>query len=284
MHRGGEIKSISSGAQRVTKRILLSVWLLLAGCDDNQSAHERSIIDNAAKPIEMTFFSPVSNLTAGSPVPFAESCMSQIGVCFYKIQRSANDKDLPTLNVVVNDRSLRLEQAINITVMADKGTSSNIEMASVILRGLPKGSTHEQYRQLIFNLITNIKDAGWSHFFMPEDPRVSGSQIQKVESPGKILGESVRSHPWLDPDYQLDINRWLKIGPFYNWYFYNGGSYLHLKAWRQDDDENPEQKATYLISLEFQSERQFWLSGVSDENDRAHWKQLLPNDWSTITR
>ncbi|MDI3356284.1 hypothetical protein MO767_18285 [Pseudomonas sp. UYIF39] len=258
------------------KVFLLTIFFILAGCNESQSALEHPSMTNQSQTIEVKFLAPLKNTTTTSPTPFTESCLSQVDVCWYKIQKSANDKNLPTLNVTVNERALTLEQAVNTSIVVDKKKSENIETLNVILRGLPKGSTHEEYRELIFNLVDKIKDAGWSHFFLPEDPRISGSQANKINSPDSVLGQSVSSHPWLDPDYQVDLKRWLQIGPMYNWYFYNTGAYLHLKAWKQNDEEAPTAKATYLIILEFQSEKEFWLSGITDEKERSHWKELLP--------
>ncbi|PMW41790.1 hypothetical protein C1X48_06335 [Pseudomonas sp. FW305-3-2-15-A-R2A1] len=129
---------------------------------------------------------------------------------------------------------------------------------------------------MIFSLIDKIKKSGWSHFYFPEDPRISGSQAGKISSPDEVFGRYVSSHPWLDPDYQLDLKRWLQIGSFYRWYFYKDGIYLNLKAWKQNDSEAPTEKATYLITLDFQSESEFWLDGITDKKERQHWKELLP--------
>ena len=108
--------------------------------------------------------------------------------------------------------------------------------------------------------------------------RIRESQARrqkKIDSPDHVLGHYVSSHPWLDPNFSIDIERWLKIGSFYNWFFYNDGVYLHLKAWRHDSKDTPAKTGTYLISLEFQSEREFWISSIP-ENERYRWKELLP--------
>ncbi|MDR6915931.1 hypothetical protein J2X66_002799 [Pseudomonas sp. 3296] len=258
------------------KKIFFFALFVLAGCNESQNMLETSTMKSETQLIELKLLNPVKDTTTNSVIPFTESCMSQVDTCWYTIQKSANDKSLPTVNVSFNGRKLSLEQAVDVTIVVDKKTSDDIETLNIILRGLPKGSTHEQYRTLIYTLLGKIKESGWSHFFLPEDPRISGSQIEKISSPEYVLGQYVSSHPWLDPDYKLDLKRWLKIGSFYNWYFYNNGAYLHLKAWRQNDDEAPTEKATYLITLEFQSEKKFWQDGISDEKDRLHWKELLP--------
>ncbi|MCU1747894.1 hypothetical protein [Pseudomonas sp. 6D_7.1_Bac1] len=257
------------------KPLWIAVLLLLSACNDSSSELEHRMA-NQPPIIELKLLESIKDNLEKSPVTFSDSCMSELDVCWYKVERSANDANLPTVKVSNADLSLTLENAVNIAVVADKRTTDDIENLNVILRGLPKGSTHEQYRHLIFNLIDQIKAAGWSHYFMPDDPRISGSQMDRIASADGVLGRYVSSHPWLDPDYQLDLKRWLQVGTFYDWYFYNNGVYLHLKAWKRNSEDAPTEKATYLISLEFLSEREFWLSGFTEEQDRLHWKQLLP--------
>lgn len=258
------------------KKILIFILLLISGCDKASNSTETPTMTNHSEIIEIELLSPIKTITAHTPIPFTESCMPQVNICWYKIQKSANDTDLPTINVKNNGSILSLEQAVNITVALDKDTTENIENLNVILRGLPKGSTHEQYRDLIFSLIGKIQKSGWSHFYFPEDPRISGSQTEKISSPDEVFGRYVGSHPWLDPDYQLDLKRWLQIGSFYRWYFYKDGIYLNLKAWKQKDSQDPAEKATYLITLDFKSESEFWRDGITDKKERQRWKELLP--------
>jgi hypothetical protein len=258
------------------KKILIAILILISGCDEASNSTEPPTMTNHSEIIEIELLSPIKTITAHTPIPFTESCMPQVNICWYKIQKSANDTDLPTINVKNNGNILSLEQVVNITVALDKDTTENIENLNVILRGLPKGSTHEQYRELIFSLIGKIQKSGWSHFYFPEDPRISGSQTEKISSPDEVFGRYVGSHPWLDPDYQLDLKRWLQIGSFYRWYFYKDGIYLNLKAWKQNDSQDPTEKATYLITLDFKSESEFWRDGITDKKERQRWKELLP--------
>jgi hypothetical protein len=258
------------------KKILMAILILISGCDEASNSTEPPTMTNQSEIIEIELLSPIKTITARTPIPFTESCMPQVNICWYKIQKSANDTDLPTINVKNNGSILSLEQAVNTTVALDKDTTEHIENLNVILRGLPKESTHEQYRDLIFTLIGKIQKSGWSHFYFPEDPRISGSQMEKISSPDEVLGRYVGSHPWLDPDYRLDLKRWLQIGSFYRWYFYKDGIYLNLKAWKQNDSQDPTEKATYLITLDFKSESEFWRDGITDKKERQRWKELLP--------
>ncbi|PMW85166.1 hypothetical protein C1X32_22245, partial [Pseudomonas sp. GW460-12-1-14-LB3] len=122
------------------KKILIAILILISGCDDVSNSTETPMT-NQSEIIEIELLSSIKNITKNTPTPFTESCMPQVNICWYKIQKSANDTDLPTINVKNNGSILSLEQAVNITVALDKDTTENIENLNVILRGLPKGST-----------------------------------------------------------------------------------------------------------------------------------------------
>jgi hypothetical protein len=251
-------------------------WLIiscvfLTACNDSESN-----MTNKTAPIEVTLHAPIQDILSNSTAEFSQECMRDLGLCWYKIDKSANDKNLPDAVIKSTASTLNLPQATNITIVIDEHVGSNVENIDITLRGLPDNSTHEQYKTFIYQLINSIKSSGWKHYYFVEDPRIPGSQAGKIDSPENVLGHFVSSHPWLDPDYSIDIDRWLKISPFYNWYFYNDGAYLNLKAWRHDSKDNPTKTGTYLITLEFQSEMEFWKSGITDEKDRLRWKELLP--------
>ncbi|MDR6915534.1 hypothetical protein J2X66_002402 [Pseudomonas sp. 3296] len=236
---------------------------------------------NKTAPIEIAIHSPTKGIVDLSNNEFSQQCMKDLGLCWYKIDKSANDKNLPDVLVKNGSNSLSLSQLTNITIVTDERVSDKVENLNITLRGLPDNSSHEQNKIFIYELIENIKSSGWKHYYFVEDPRIPGSQAEKIDSPDHVLGHYVSSHPWLDPNYKIDIDRWLKIGSFYNWFFYNDGVYLHLKAWRHDSKDTPTKTGTYLISLEFQSEREYWKSSIP-ENERNRWEELLPEKLSNL--
>jgi hypothetical protein len=250
---------------------LIIFCLLLTACNDSESN-----MTNITTPVEIVFNSPIKNLLDTSDNEFSPQCMKDLELCWYKIEKSANDKNLPNAVVKNGSSSLNLKQITNITIFVDEMVGNQIENLNITLRGLPDNSTHEQQKTFTYQIIEDIKTSGWKHYYFVEDPRISGSQTNKIKSPDNVVGHSVSSHPWLDPHYPLDIDHWLKISPFYYWNFYNNGAYLSLKAWRRDSNDNPTKTGTYLISLEFKSEREFWKDGITDKTDRLNWKELLP--------
>lgn len=254
-------------------------WLLLAiflsACDDVDDIGSTNM--KAQHPvIEMQLHESIEKLIATSPLPLVPSCLKEVGMCWYEIDRSAGDPNLPTVVIRNGGQSLQLDHVFHITTVIDNQVGKDIDNIDLTLRSIPSNSRHEEYRDFIYSLIDKIKQAGWKHYYFPSDPRIPGIEAGKITSPDDVLGGYVMSHPWLDPNHKIDLERWLKFGSFYSWYFYNEGAYLHLKAWRRDADDAPRERATYLITLEFLTESEYWRGDFTEEDKKPHWKELLP--------
>lgn len=250
---------------------LASMFIFLTSCNNNDS----NAINNSI-PTDLALHASIQETIKHSKIPLTQECMKQLGLCWYKFYQSANSKNLPDVNLQSNTSTLNLHHVTSITMVIDEKIGQKIENISLTVRGLPDNSTHEQNRDFILTLINDVKLSGWERFYLPEDPRIPGSQAAKIDTPGKILGHLVSSHPRLDPNFPIDINHWLKSGPLYKWYFQHDGEYLGLSAWRRDSENTPSKTGTYLIRLEFQSEREFWLSGITENLQRENWIALLP--------
>ncbi|WP_137974001.1 hypothetical protein [Pseudomonas sp. F(2018)] len=255
------------------KFYLALVMGLLVGCNDDSNGRN---MNSEHALIKLELEQPIETLAAESPIEFSKECLDEAGMCWYKISRAGSDPLLPTFEVQQGGRVLLLQQATDISIAFNQRIDESVQNFNITLRGLPDNSTHEATQEFLYTLISDIEEAGWQHYYSPSDPRISGSQADKIDSPDDVLGSYVMSHPWLDPDHQIDLQRWLELGSFYNWYFYNDGAYLHLRAWRRDSENAPMEKATYLITLEFLTESAYWLSGFSEEEDKERWKELLP--------
>lgn len=181
--------------------------------------------------------------------------MRQVNMCWYKVDNVFGVDDLPSVLV---DKSLQLDQITSLTIAIDQDLGCGIENLSLAVRGLPDNTGHEENQAFLYAMVRKIKTAGWVHYYAPSDPRISGSQSDKVELPEKVLGDYVLSHPWLDPDFKVDIKRWLKIDDFYDWHFHKNANYLTLRAWRRDSDDAPNKLGSYFVTLDFFSEREYW--------------------------
>jgi len=143
------------------------------------------------------------------------------------------------------------------------------------LRGVPSRSDVPVAKQFAYGVIHNILDAGWVGYIYPDEPRISGKESLKLSDCRKVLGHWVLVHPCFDPLYEMTDEQWLSVDGFYNWYFYKDGYYLKFKAWRSRGETDPPGQASYLFTVELNSEQEFWLEAFEGE-DRLRWKELMP--------
>lgn len=255
------------------KIIIVLFFFLLSACGDAKDTRSNNMVGTTAV-IGIQLSEAMTKVLSESPVEFRKECLSQVNMCWYKISRSASDADLPA--VLVN-KSLKIEHVTDVKMSIDGDVGDDIENLELMIRGLPDNSRHEENQALLYSLIKEIKASGWKHYFAPYDPRISGSQAEKIVNPGNVFGVYVKSHPWFDPDFKMNMGQWLKVDDFYDWNFYSDGNYLTLKAWRRNSDSDPTERGTYLISLKFMTEREYWVSEFSKESDKARWTELLPD-------
>ncbi|TWD47640.1 hypothetical protein FBY12_3353 [Pseudomonas sp. SJZ131] len=248
------------------------LFFLLAACGDADTIGGKTMAGNQSL-IQIQLHQNIQDLISNSPLKFEEECMAQVNMCWYKISASFNSETLPS---VVVDKDLKLDQVASVSIAVDKDVGPDIENIELSIKSLPDNSKHEAYQAFLYELMKEIKAAGWKHYYSPSDPRISGSQNDKVATPNKILGDYVLSHPWLDPDYQIDVEQWLEVNDFYNWHFFKDGNHLKLQAWRHDSEDLPKERGTYLVSLNFTTEREYWVASFSETKDKARWKELLP--------
>ncbi|NWA23602.1 hypothetical protein HX866_01730 [Pseudomonas gingeri] len=234
-------------------------------------------MENSAPIIEINLSENINDVIARSPIPFKPDCLAAAGVCWYEISRSPNNKELPIASIKTGAHTLLLKNAFRISTAIFDRDGSQIESIEITLRGLPDDSLHEDSQEALYQLINGLQRAGWTHYYHRSDPRISGKEMDKINTPEKVLGKLVFSHPWLAPNYKIDLKRWLEIGLFYDWYFFNEHSYLHLRALHSPSRAAPKERGTYLVTLTFSTEAEFWKIPFQGE-DKLHWKELLPDE------
>lgn len=250
--------------------------LFLSACNEKDNP-ENTTMTTSHPVIEIQFEQAIDSLIAKSPLEFTPDCLQPVGMCWYEISRRSADPNLPMVKVLHGVQPLTIEQVSDISIVIDNNVGKDIHNLSLILRGLPDNSSHEEAQSFIYALIKNIQASAWKHYYFPSDPRIPSTEASKITSPNDVLGSDAMSHPWLDPNHEIDLERWLKFGPFYNWYFYKDGIYLHLKARRNDSDSAPQERATYLVTLDFLTESGYWRGDFIEEDKKAHWQELLPD-------
>lgn len=224
--------------------------------------------------IEINIGASVKKLDSESPVKFKQDCLPQANFCFYEIDKSFADKNLPS--VIIN-KTLRVDQVVGVTIPIDQDLGEAIEKFKIIVKSIPSNSQHEEYRRFIYDLISEIKKSGWTHYYSPSRVRISDAHYYKISSPDKVFGRSMLHDYWLDPGYEMTANQWLQVRGFYKWNFYKDGNYLALEARRRNSEDKPTERGIYLISLAFRSESGRWRDAFETDEDKKRWKELLPD-------
>lgn len=235
--------------------------------------------------VELRFNETFKGFLARSPLQFEQDCLKEADFCSYEFGRSMNEPNLPSIFIEQSGQRLTLKNVVAITTSSNMQASSEIDNFQLTVRGLPDDSSHEENKAFIYAIIETIKSNGWSRLISPTSPRVSGSQAEKIHSADTVHGVYISSHPWFDPDYTLDMERWMKWGSFYSWDFYNNGLYMTLNAWRQKSQTEPQNKGTYLITLELQTDAKYWKKSFETEEQQRDWISLIPelkNKYITI--
>lgn len=248
--------------------------LLISACSDD--AKEEYDTMNNAISAELKFNVSIEHFLDQSPLKFDADCLQEADFCLYEFDRPMGDPSLPSVLIERNSGPLVIENVASIITSTNTQKTSVVDNFKLTVRGLPDNSTHEANKALIYELIEKIQQAGWQRFIAPTSPRIPGSEAEKIDSADSIHGVHVSSHPWFDPAYTLDLQRWMKWGSFYTWSFYNDGVYMKLNAWRQKSPSDPENKGTYLITVELQTDAKYWQNEFETEEQKDNWKSLVP--------
>jgi hypothetical protein len=251
----------------------LLLMALLSGCGNSQEEvgakmeHGKSIVD-------IKVGSSIDDLLKSSPMKFSEECMDTVGICWYKINLRSADPSLPTAVVNVDGTGLSIEKVTDISVVRSKGEKTIADFDLTLL-GLPDDTSHDDNRKWIYNLLADFKSAGWSKYFYPADPRISGKEFSKLPAGKEVFGEYPLSHPMFDPTFALPLENWIAVKSFYNWYLYKDSAFAHVMVQRRDSDIAPSEKGTYLVTIEFTSQENTWKLDFKEE-ERADWKEKFP--------
>lgn len=253
------------------KAYSLLLFILLAGCDDSQYKSPNKEQGEVAS-LHIPLGAPVDGFLKKSPVSFTADCLDAVKMCWYEPVRQ---ETLLNLSVSQPEGTLELDQVAGLRIAIDGNISTNIQELNIELRGLPDNSTHEENKDLIYSLIRELKSAGWQKYYYPSDPRISGSELNKLEWEKSLLGIHPLSHPLFDANREMSLEEWLGVYMFYDWYLYQGNYIAHVRAWRYDPKNAPTETGTYLITVDIISLDKFWTSSFAEEQ-RAQWKTLLP--------
>ncbi|GLH33862.1 hypothetical protein BR1R5_32500 [Pseudomonas sp. BR1R-5] len=195
-------------------------------------------------------------------------------LCLYEFSLTFSEPLRADLEVISKTGNLEFNDIISTTLRTFDG--NNIDKANITLGGVEPESEHTQAIDYFYRQVGKLQESGWLRYIFPDEARVSGSQAHKLNDARSILGVPVETGPWNDPTLKLTKEEWLAMPMFSSWYFYKDGTYLLLQVQRQKSEIAPEERGSYLFTLTFESETEFYKSFVEGEKDRKDWKALVP--------
>jgi hypothetical protein len=247
-------------------RIFLGLlFMLLAGCGEEREMK-----------MDIALGGSVNGFIKSSPVEISSDCSERLHLCFHEFDFPSSAKSLPTVSVHHGLGVLSLDHVVGMNIFENfEWMEGKLKSVDLTLRGVPSRSDVPVAKNFAYSVIQKILDGGWTRYISTRDPRIPGNESAKLLKCEKHFDELMLSAPCFDPGYEMSDEQWWNVGMFYYWYFYKDGFYLTLKAWRSRGEKDPVRHASYLFTLEFESEQKFWLSAFQGE-DRVKWKELLP--------
>jgi len=246
------------------KPILYCMLPTLTACGD-------SAMTDKKHSIKFKVDSQITEALSASSVDFKKDCM--LGLCLYKFGLTFSEPLRANLSVELDTGTLEFNDTISTTLRTFEGNI--IDKASVTLGGIEPESKHTQAIEYFYQQVEKLRKSGWHRYIFPNEARVPGSQAKEFENPRSILGEPVGTGPWNDPELRLTTEEWLAMPMFSSWYFYKDGVHLLLRVQREKSESAPQERGSYLFTLTFESESEFF-KGFVDNEKREEWKVLLP--------
>lgn len=230
---------------------------------------------NREKPtIRFELGAPVEKALGSSSEQFGKDC--KLGICLYKYSLSfSRDRRATVLMNPKTTTSLNFEDAVSVTLGTDE--SDIVNDAEITLGGVSPNSPHAQAMGYFYQRVDNLLAQGWHRFIMPNEARIPGLEAKKFESTSRVLSKPVGTGPWLDPSLKLNLEEWLSLPMFNDWYFYKDGIYLILSMQRENSADSPREKGSYLFTLNARSESEFYKEFVASD-DRDDWLKLIPEE------
>ncbi|MFJ4056858.1 MULTISPECIES: hypothetical protein [unclassified Pseudomonas] len=236
---------------------------------------------NMKKPsIKFEIDTSITNALSSSTAIFQKDCMRRL--CLYEFSLAFSEPLRAELEVTSTTGSLGFNDIVSTTLRTFDG--DNIDKANITLGGVEPESEHTEAIDYFYRQIDKLHESGWRRYIFPDEARIPGSQAQKFDSVRSIFGAPVETGPWNDPSLKLTKEKWLAMPMFSSWYFYKNGTYLSLQVQRQSSEIAPLTRGSYLFTLTFESETEFYKSFVEGEKNRANWKALVPAELNRMAQ
>ncbi|MFJ2973042.1 hypothetical protein [Pseudomonas fulva] len=246
------------------KIICAIIFITLAACGDSNMNEEKPVIRSDLN-------GTIENMLSSSTASFDKDCNSSL--CFYDFDIPAESTNKATAFLTSSESSLVFNDVISAVFITHNG--SMITDTNIILGGVTENAKHTEAAIYFYETLDKMKSAGWQRYIFPGEARISGAEAKRFDRFDEVLGVPTVTAPWKDPALKLDQTDWLAMPTINSWYLYNNGNYLQLRVQRKNSLQAPQDRGTYLFSLNFQTEAEFYKSFV-ESDDRERWTTLLP--------
>ncbi|MEE4677887.1 hypothetical protein V2K57_26565 [Pseudomonas alliivorans] len=229
--------------------------------------------------IELALDSSIETTLSSTAVKLVKDCDSHF--CNYQFSVPSASDDLIKAKVITKGNTLNLENIHNITIVTTP--SGTITEFDIYAAGVPQDSKHEDAMSYFYRQVHNLGSSGWHRYIYPDEARISGSQASKFASKDEVLGNAVSTGPWNDPGLQLSKTEWNALPAISTWMFHNGNQYLYLRVQRENNSDSPQDRGSYLFTMTFKSESEFYKEFIENES-REQWKELLPDELNRMAQ
>ncbi|UZJ58430.1 hypothetical protein OKW98_17730 [Pseudomonas sp. KU26590] len=245
------------------------VFILLTGCGASET-------NSKSREIELSLGGSIETVLASTSVKLRKDCDDTM--CLYHFVVPSKSSELITVKMHSASSTLAIDNVSSTTIVTTP--SGLITEMDVYVAGVPTNAKHEDAIAYFHQQVQNLNAAGWQRYILPNEARIPGSEASKFNSLDEVLGKSVGTGPGMDPNLKLTKEMWVSLPTTNIWMFYNGHEYLDLMVQRENSQDDPQNRGSYLFSWTFKSEEEFYALFVKAD-DRKLWKELLP---ATLTR
>ncbi|MFJ4445626.1 hypothetical protein ACIPZ8_26520 [Pseudomonas sp. NPDC089422] len=213
----------------------------------------------------------VQKIFDSSSAPLSKDCNSTL--CMYQFDIPSSSPNKAKVTISSASASLIFDDVISAALSTYK--SDQLNHAYITLGGVPSNARHEQAIDYFYTLLDKLHAAGWKRYILPDEARIPGTQADKFDDPDMVLGTPVSTGPWKDPALKLKKEEWLSLPMFSSWYFNKDDVYVLLRVQRENSSGEEKTLGSYLFTLTFRTESEFY-KGFVDDEAREKWTTLLP--------
>ena len=253
-------------------KFLFMIFIVLTGCGASE-------MNNKNSKIELALGNSIDEVMTSTTLKLSKDCGSTF--CNYDFDTSSTSKNLISVGIKSNGYTLEINDVHSITLVTTlTGTITDMDVYAV---GVPSDAQHEEAMKYFYQQVHNLNTAGWRRYIFPDEARLAGSEASKFTDFNEVLGKHVGTGPWMDPNLRLTKQIWVSMPMYDPWRFYNGNEYLNLTVDRENSEDDPQNRASYLFTWTFKSENEFYAQFVKGE-DRKHWRELLPAELARMAK